>query len=105
MCGVCYMDEMERERCLKAVSRIVSSYMEEEDGYTSFREFARILNEGNNDPKLNVSYQTVKNWLDAVYLPRNAWLDAIEENAEDGSIVKVMAREIYTAIWSTRGMG
>lgn len=100
------MDALERERLLVVVSGIVKAYMwdEETDELVSLRSFATLLNSGHDNKELNVSYQTVKNWLDGVYLPRQSWLDGIEEEAYIDSIVRNMAAEINSALWSNRSL-
>ena len=99
------MDALERERLLSVVSKIVEGYRYDEDGeMMSLRTFAEELNSGHDIHELNVSYQTVKNWMDGVYLPRQSWLDEVEEKADRDSLVLRLAREVYNVIWTERSV-
>lgn len=102
------MDSLERERLLIVVSDIVREYMliddDPDDARMSLRDFAALLNSGHDNKELNVSYQTIKNWVDGVYLPRQSWLDGIEEEAYSDSVVRAMAAEINSVLWSKRSL-
>lgn len=100
------MDTLERERLLVVVSSIVRSYMFDEEGESQFslRGFADLLNSGHRIPELRVTYQTVKNWIDGVHLPKQSWLEGIEDEANSDSVVFAMAQEISSALWTTRSL-
>ena len=90
-----------KERIKVLCANVIRSFVFDEEGNNiSLREFARMLNECHEGHDLDVSYQTIKNWMDAVHKPRDKWVEGMLEECEQGSLGYAVADDLFKVIYS-----